>query len=115
MIKKTIAPYLPLISPFGFKVLNPFKSIILSYIFILVDVLLNPFFGLRINQLIAGLLFNILINLSIIILILNSILRLKKVNIYLSLFESVLIVYLPFSFKKLLICLFSLYTLCLRN
>lgn len=111
MIKKTIAPYLPLISPFGFKVLNPFESIIISYIFIFSDFILNPFFGLKTNQLIAGLLFTIIINSSIIILILNSILRIKKLNIFLCIFEFVLIVYIPFSLKKIILCLASLYSL----
>ena len=110
-IKKRISLYLPSISPLGFKVINPSKSIIISFIFIFSDFILNPFFGLKTNQLIAGLLFTIIINFSIIILILNSILRIKNVNIFLWILEFLLIVYIPFSFKKIILCLASLYSL----
>ena len=58
-------------SIFGFNVLSSFHSSISAYVIIIFTFLLNPFFGKSEKEFIAGLHFNMISYLSIIILIIN--------------------------------------------
>ena len=83
-------------SIFGFKILSSFQSSIASYLLLLFGKILNPFFGLSKMQLLAGFLFNLVLNISVLILIINlSIKRkqIKKLNFLL--LNLLLFVYLP--------------------
>ena len=86
-------------SIFGFKILSSFHSSISCYILLIVGIILNPLFGFSKVQIIAGCLFNIVLQLSIVILIMNAINKrkeLKKIDFLLLNFT--LILFLPFSF-----------------
>ena len=86
---------------FGFKILNYWQSILFSYIFILSEFLIVPFFGFEQKHVIAGALFILLINISIIILIFNSIIKIKRFNINLLILNTPLYIYIPFSLHKI--------------
>ena len=69
---------LPQKSIFGFKVLSSLHSSIACYILLFIGKFLNPFFGYSQIQLIAGSFFNIVLNVSIVILILNLLIKRNK-------------------------------------
>ena len=93
---------LPQKSIFGFKVLSSLQSSISCYILIFLGELLNPFFGFSQSQIIAGSLFNIILDLSILILILNLYLKRKEIKrIYFIFLNSILFVYLPLCINNL--------------
>ena len=74
---------LPQKSILGFKVLTSFQSTISAYLLLFSGWLLEPFFGITYQQLLSGSIFNIILNLSLIILILNLFHKrseLKKIN-----------------------------------
>jgi len=83
-------------SIFGFKILTSAQSSISCYALLLFGIILNPFFGSSKIQLIASSLFNIILNTSVVILIINLILKryeLKKIDfIFLN---TLLFFYLP--------------------
>ena len=91
----------PKYSLLGFKILNSFHSIIWSYILIVYEYFITPYFGLDRVQLIAGLFFSLFVNLSILILIINFLIRLKKSDIFNIIVGLPLLVYLPFSINKI--------------
>ena len=87
---------LPQKSIFGFKILSSFQSSLSCYLLLLIGRFLNPLFGFDQLQLIAGALFNIVLNVSIIILIINIIFKRKQIKIfYFILLNSFLFFYLP--------------------
>ena len=87
---------LPQKSIFGFKVLSSFHSSISCYLLLLFSRFLNPFFGTSEIELKAGALFNIVLNLSILILILNIFIKRKQIRTkYFILLNSLLLIYLP--------------------
>ena len=87
---------LPQESILGFKVLSSFKSSIACYLLLLIGKSLNPLFGLKQQQIIAGSLFNIVLNLSFVILIINIIDKRKELQIFLFiLLNSILFIYFP--------------------
>ena len=91
-------------SIFGFKILTSSQSSIASYVLIIIGLILNPFFGLTKIQIIAGALFNFLLNISILILIINLLVKreeIKKIN-FISL-NFGLFIYLPISISSLFI------------
>ena len=93
---------LPQKSIFGFKVLSSLQSSISCYILIFLGELLSPFFGFSQSQIIAGSLFNIILDLSILILILNLYLKRKEIQrIYFIFLNSILFVYLPLCINNL--------------
>ena len=107
---------LPQKSIFGFKVLSSIQSSIACYILLIIGKILNPFFGLSQIQIIAGSLFNIILNLSIIILMINLSLKRKQIQkIYFIILNSILFIYIPFSLfylvKDIKILLFLLFLL----
>ena len=87
---------LPQESILGFKVLSSFNSSIACYIFLIIGKILNPFFGLSKQQLIAGSLSNIVLNLSILILIINLISKRNELQVsFFILLNSILFICLP--------------------
>ena len=95
--KKKIPEY----SIFGFKILNAWHSIFCSYILIISEFLISPYFGIDGIEKLAGSFFIFLNNSSIIILIINSLIRIKKSGIYFIILIIPLLIYIPFSFHKL--------------
>ena len=90
-------------SIFGFKILSSFHSSISCYILLFIGKTLNPLFGSSKIQIIAGCLFNIVLQTSFLILIMNSINKrkqLKKINFFFLNF--ILILFLPFSLFMIL-------------
>ena len=87
---------LPQKSLFGFKVLSSLQSSFSCYLLLLIGKFLNPLFGSEKVHLIAGSLFNIILNLSIVILTVNITIKRKQLEkkyfIFLNLF---LFFYLP--------------------
>ena len=73
---------LPQKSIFGFRVLNSFHSSISCYLLLLIGKLLNPLFGFDQHQRIAGSLFNLILNISIVILISNVFIKRKQIQIF---------------------------------
>ena len=87
---------LPEESILGFKVLSSLHSSISAYILLLAGWLLNPYFGTSNLQVKAGSIFNIILNLSLIILIINLIdkrSQLKMINFIL--LNIILFAYIP--------------------
>ena len=104
-------------SIFGFKILTSLQSSISCYILLLIGKNLNLLFGVSKTNLIAGSLFNIVLNLSIIILIANLIIKRKQLKIFDFIFLNfTLFIYLPFAlydifrYGKILIFFLSNYT-----
>ena len=89
---------LPQKSIFGFKVLSSVQSSIACYILLIIGKFLNPFFGFSQIQIISGALFNIVLNLSFLILLINLLIKRKQIQkIYFIFLNSILILYVPFS------------------
>ena len=89
---------LPQKSIFGFKVLSSVQSSIACYILLIIGKFLNPFFGFSQIQIISGSLFNMILNLSFLILLINLLIKRKQIQkIYFILLNSILIFYVPFS------------------
>ncbi len=88
---------LPQKSIFGFKVLSSLQSSIACYILLIIGIILNPFFGSSQIQIIAGALFNIVLNLSIIILVINLFIKRKQIQtVYFIFLNSIIFLYVPF-------------------
>ena len=89
---------LPQKSIFGFKVLSSLQSSIACYILLIIGNFLNPFFGFSLIQIISGALFNLVLNLSFLILLINLLIKRKQLKkIYFIFLNSILFLYLPFS------------------
>ena len=85
-------------SIFGFKILSSFQSSISCYVLLLIGKSLNIFFGSSRIHLIAGSFFNLILNLSIVILIVNLINKRKQIKkLYFFLFNFILFTYMPFA------------------
>ena len=94
---------LPQKSVFGFKVLSSLNSSIACYILLFISKFLNPLFGFSQIQIMAGSLFNIILNVSIVILIVNLSIKRKQIQKnYFILLNSILFLYLPISFYIIL-------------
>ena len=74
-MKRKLKINFPQKSIFGFKILSSLQSSIVCYLILFIGAILNPFFGFSELQIIAGILFNFLLNISVIILILNLFIR----------------------------------------
>ena len=93
---------LPQKSIFGFKVLSSLHSSIACYILLIFGKILNPFFGFSQIQIIAGSLFNIILNLSVLILIINLLIKRKQIQkINFIFLNFILFLYVPFSIYNL--------------
>ena len=84
-------------SIFGYKVLNTKQSVISAYFLLLFSYTLNSQFGTARTELIGTYFFNIISNSSFIILLANSILKRKGVNISIKIIIVPLIFHLPLS------------------
>ena len=86
-------------SIFGFKILSSLQSSISCYILLFLGKNLNLLFGNSKINIIAGSLFNIILNLSIVILISNLIIKRKQLKIFYFIFLNfILFIYIPFAF-----------------
>ena len=85
-------------SIFGFKILSSVQSSIACYILLIIGKFLNPFFGFSQIQIISGALFNIVLNISFLILLINLLIKRKQIQkIYFFFLNSILLLYVPFS------------------
>ena len=84
MFKKIFKHYclfrLPQKSILGFQVLSSFHSTLASYFLLLSGVLINPYFGVKYKEILSGIFFNIILNISLLILIINIIDKRKQLN-----------------------------------
>ena len=103
--------FFPEYSFLGFKVLDRRTSIYVSYLFILLEHFITPFFGIRDNQILAGSYFILLLNLSLIILILNSIVRIRNIDLCFILFQVPLILYIKMLLNKIYLIISNLFGL----
>ncbi len=84
---------------FGFKILSSLQSSISCYILLFLGKYLNLLFGNSKINIIAGSLFNVILNLSIVILISNLIIKRKQLKIFYFIFLNfILFIYIPFAF-----------------
>ena len=103
-VKFNLKISLPQKSIFGFEILNSFQSTIACYFLLLTSRFLNPFFGFDKLQVITGSLFNVVLNISILILIFNAFVKRKQMQtFYFIFFNSFLFLYLPISFYLIFI------------
>ena len=85
-------------SIFGFKILSSLHSSLFCYLLVLTGKSLNIFFGSSRINIIAGSLFNIILNLSIVILIINLIKKRKQIKKnHFIILNFLLFIYLPIS------------------
>ena len=89
-------------SIFGFKVLSSLQSSIYCYILLFIGKNLNLLFGNSKINILAGSLFNIVLNSSVIILIANLIIKRKQIKkIYFIFLNFALFIYLPIAFYEI--------------
>tara|TARA_Y100001970_G_scaffold294164_1_gene447829 strand:+ start:11947 stop:12306 length:360 start_codon:yes stop_codon:yes gene_type:complete len=90
-------------SLFGFKILGAWHSTIAAYLMLIPLFKIPPFFGTKVHEIKSGYIFLIIINLSIIILTINSIQQKKRNNLYLWFITNLpLWLLIPLEFKILL-------------
>ena len=90
-------------SIFGFKILSSLQSTISCYILLFIGKNLNLLFGDSKINIIAGSLFNIVLNSSVVILIINLIIKRKQIKkIYFIFLNFALFIYLPIAFYEIL-------------
>ena len=87
-------------SIFGSKILNSWHSILSAYFLIFFEFLLTPYFGFEKIEYAAGLIFICLLNISVIVLTINSFFRISKAYTYCKIFIIPLFLYFPFSLNK---------------
>lgn len=104
-------------SIFGFKILSSLQSSISCYILLIIGKNLNQLFGISRINIIAGSLFNIVLNTSIIILITNLIIKRNQIKKFHFIFLNfILFIYLPlavneiFQYTKILFSFLFKYT-----
>ena len=97
--------YLPENSLFGLKILNSFQSILFAYLLIFYQIIITSFFGNQGIEVLSAICFILLVNISIIILVINSLIRIPGHRLYYFSLELPLLVYIPFSIKKIFLCL----------
>ena len=89
-------------SIFGFKILSSLQSTISCYILLFIGKNLNLLFGNSKVNIIAGSLFNIVLNSSIVILIINLIIKRNQIKkIYFIFLNFPLFIYLPIAFYEI--------------
>ena len=101
-MKKNYSFRFPEESILGFKILTSMQSTISAYFLLVSGLLLNPHFGNSISQIKAGSIFNIILNLSLLILIVNLIRKRNQLKRkYFILINSIIFIFLPYIFFKL--------------
>ena len=89
---------LPQKSLFGFEILSSLQSSLSCYLLLIIGRFLNPLFGFDKIQKITGSLFNIVLNISFLILMINLIIKRKKLpKINFIFLNSLLFIYLQIS------------------
>ena len=89
-------------SIFGFKILSSLQSTVSCYILLFIGKNLNLLFGTSKINIIAGSSFNIILNSSVVILIINLIIRRKQIKkIYFLFLNFALFIYLPIAFYEI--------------
>lgn len=90
-------------SIFGHEIIDAKTSLIFAYIFLLSEEIIKPYFGTLEYEIFAAYLYILISNISILILIINSFLKRKKLPIiYFWLFISPLFVYFTFGLGKII-------------
>ena len=104
-MKKNYSFRLPEESILGFKILSSIHSTIAAYFLLVSGWVLNPYFGSSNNlEIKAGSIFNIILNLSLIILIFNLIRKRNQLKRkYFILINSIIFIFIPYIFFKLLL------------
>ena len=88
--------FLPQKSIFGFEILSSLQSSFSCYSLLIIGRFLNPFFGSNKIQMISASLFNVVLNVSIIILIINLIIKRRQLKKFTFFFlNAFLFIYLP--------------------
>ena len=101
-MKKNYSFRFPEESILGFKILSSIQSTIAAYFLFVSGLLLNPYFGSSNLEIKAGSIFNIILNLSLIILIVNLIRKRNQLKRkYFILINSIIFIFLPYIFLKL--------------
>ena len=101
-MKKNYSFRFPEESILGFKTLSSIQSTIAAYFLLVSGLLLNPYFGSNNLEIKAGSIFNIILNLSLIILIVNLIRKRNQLKRkYFILINSIIFIFLPYIFLKL--------------
>ena len=91
-------------SIFGFKILSSVQSSIACYFLLFFGKVLNNFFGLSKVQIISATLFNLLLNSSLIILIVNLFIKRKQIKfLYFFLLNIPLFIYVPIALYEIII------------
>ena len=86
----------------GFKILSSLQSTISCYILLFLGKNFNLLFGISKINIIAGSLFNIVLNSSVVILIINLIIKRNQIKkIYFIFLNFALFIYLPISFYEI--------------
>tara|TARA_B100001093_G_scaffold10604_1_gene9884 strand:+ start:962 stop:1306 length:345 start_codon:yes stop_codon:yes gene_type:complete len=94
---------LPQKSIFGFEILTSLQSSVACYLFLFFGKILNLFFGLSKIEIIAGTLFNLLLNLSIVILIINLFIKRSDIKRVTFIFLNLLLfIYFPIALSNIL-------------
>ncbi len=94
---------LPQKSILGFNVLSSLQSTISCYFLLIIGRFFNPLFGSNQLEIITGSLFNILLNISIVILIINVFIKRKQLpKIKFIFLNSLLFIYLPLALYLIL-------------
>ena len=89
-------------SIFGFKILSSLQSTISCYILLFIGKNLNLLFGSSKINIIAGSSFNIILNSSVVVLIINLIIKRKQIKkIYFIFLNFALFIYLPVAFYEI--------------
>ena len=103
-MKKNYSFRFPEESILGFKILSSIQSTISAYFLLVSGWLLNPYFGTSNVQIKAGSIFNIILNLSLMVLIINLIRKRNQLKRkYFILINSMLFIYIPYIFSKLFV------------
>ena len=99
-------------SIFGFEILSSLQSSIACYCFLVFGKILNLFFGLSRIEILAGNLFNILLNLNIVILIINLFIKRNEIKRVKFIFLNLLLfIYFPIALKIILIKIINIINL----
>ena len=102
IMKKIYSFRFPEESILGFKILSSLQSTIFAYFLLVSGWLLNPYFGNSNFQIKAGSIFNIILNLSLTILIVNLIRKRNQLKRqYFIFINSIIFILIPYIFLNL--------------
>ncbi len=99
-------------SIFGFKILNSKESIFSAYFLLVFKYAVSPNFGFQKTELIGSYLFFIISNISLLILLINSLIRMPNKSIFLRILIIPLIIHIPISIIFILLSFIKLFEIC---